>query len=573
MKKTLSTLVLLLTNLLISYAQHTSLESGKAYEYLQGERHKADFVLGNSLKPSMDSLKKAEKILQDALAYYHTDVIQELAKTDKYLLGRETDINFDLSIIKIKKGEFDSAVTLLRKNLTSKDASVYSSWMKSDTIFEKVSKSPELSPLIKKIDADKRIFNGTTIKTPYQSNISEAEKIAGLSKFWSEAKYNFAYFENIPDLDWDKLYLEYIPIVQNTKSTLEYYRVMQRFAASLKDSHTDIWTESNELWNLIGYTPPIRTTLIEDKILITKVLNDSLEKAGMRVGMEIISIDKIPVKDYGKSIMPFQSSSTEQDLNVRTYTYNLLRGNKDQQVELELRDIDGKILSRKLPRKGYSNFKRTEPFEFKILPNKVAYFAINEFETKKAREKFMSIFDTLSNTTALILDIRQNGGGNTDISILKCLTDKPIKNSQQFVRRYIPTYRAWGREEGIVWQQEPQGETSPNGQKLYTKPVILLISPQTFSSAEDFAVTFDSMKRGKIIGEATGGSTGQPLRFSLPGSLMARVCSKRDLYPDGKVFVGVGVQPDIKISPKATDIISGKDTVLEEALEYLKWQK
>ena len=117
------------------------------------------------------------------------------------------------------------------------------------------------------------------------------------------------------------------------------------------------------------------------------------------------------------------------------------------------------------------------------------------------------------------------------------------------------------------------GESAPNGKKLYTKPVILLISPQTFSAAEDFAVAFDSMKRGKMIGEATGGSTGQPLMITLPGSLMGRVCSKRDLYPDGKVFVGVGVQPDIKISPKVADVISGRDTVLEGALEYLKQQK
>ena len=573
MKKTLSTLLLFLTNLLCLYAQHTSVESGKAYEYLQGERQKHDLVLGEANIPSMDSLKKAEKILQDALVYYYTDKVQALAKTDKYLAGRETDINFDLSVIKIKMGKPDVAIALLKKNLMSKDASAYAKWMKDNSIFENVIKSPELSPMFKKFDVESRVFNGTAIQTPYQTNISETEKIAGLSKFWSEAKYNFAYFENIPDLDWDKLYLEYIPLVQNTKSTLEYYKVMQKFCASLKDGHTNIWSSSDVIRDLTGYAPPIRTMLIEDKVLIVKVLNDSLEKSGLKAGTEILSIDKIPVREYAKNVMPYQSSSTEQDLILRTYTYSLLRGNKDQAVELELKDINGKIYTRIFPRKGYAKPKMNEPFEFKILPNKVAYFAINEFESDKSKHKFMSIFDTLANTTALILDVRRNGGGNTDFSILSCLTDKPIKNAQEFVRKYVPTYRAWGNEEGIVWQQEPQGESAPNGKKLYTKPVILLISPQTFSAAEDFAVAFDSMKRGKMIGEATGGSTGQPLMITLPGSLMGRVCSKRDLYPDGKVFVGVGVQPDIKISPKVADVISGRDTVLEGALEYLKSQK
>ncbi|WP_255076119.1 S41 family peptidase [Lacihabitans sp. CCS-44] len=573
MKKTVITLLLLFTSFLEIKAQHTSEASGKAYEYLQGERAKADKVLGDWAKPPLDSLKKAEKILQDALTYYHSQDVKALAKTDKYLFGRESDINFDMAVIKIKKGEQNGAIALLKKNLSGSSGSAYAKWMKNDTIFESVVNAPELLPFFKKIEASNRVFNGTALNTPYKYNISDAEKLAGLSKFWSEAKYNFAYFENLPDLDWDKLYLEYIPLIQNTKNTLEYYQVMQKFCAELKDSHTNVWSTSDSLRSLTNFAPPIRTTLVEGKVLITSVLSDSLQKSGIKVGMEVVSIDKIPVKEYAQKLMPYQSSSTEQDLRLRTFTYSLLRGNREQTVELELKGIDGKISTRKLPRKGYGVLKKTESVEFKILPNNVAYLAINEFETSKSREKFMSIFDSLSNTTALILDIRRNGGGSTDVSILKCLTDKPIKQGQHFVRKYVPTYRAWGSEEGIVWQQEPVSDWSPNGKKLYTKPVVLLISSQTFSAAEDFAVIFDSMKRGKMIGEVTGGSTGQPLPFSLPGGLMGRVCTKRDLYPDGKVFVGVGIKPDIEIKPTIVDIQKGRDTVLEGALEYLKQQK
>mgnify|MGYP000636776297 CR=1 FL=1 len=78
------------------------------------------------------------------------------------------------------------------------------------------------------------------------------------------------------------------------------------------------------------------------------------------------------------------------------------------------------------------------------------------------------------------------------------------------------------------------------------------------------------MKRGKIVGEATGGSTGQPLMISLPGGGTARIVSKRDTYPDGKPFVGVGIQPNIKVSPTVADIRKGRDTVLEAALLALR---
>lgn len=41
--------------------------------------------------------------------------------------------------------------------------------------------------------------------------------------------------------------------------------------------------------------------------------------------------------------------------------------------------------------------------------------------------------------------------------------------------------------------------------------VVVLTSPRTYSAAEDFASAFDVMRRGLIVGEPTGGSTGQPL--------------------------------------------------------------
>jgi C-terminal processing protease CtpA/Prc len=104
----------------------------------------------------------------------------------------------------------------------------------------------------------------------------------------------------------------------------------------------------------------------------------------------------------------------------------------------------------------------------------------------------------------------------------------------------------------------------------YMGPVVVLQGPRSFSAAEDFLIAFGFMSRGKLIGEASGGSTGQPLSFSLPGGGSARVCAKRDSYPDGKEFVIVGVIPDITVKPTIKDIQTGRDPVLKEAVKYLK---
>ena len=72
------------------------------------------------------------------------------------------------------------------------------------------------------------------------------------------------------------------------------------------------------------------------------------------------------------------------------------------------------------------------------------------------------------------------------------------------------------------------------------------------------------------IGSNTFGSTGQPYIFDLPGGGTARVCTKKDSYPDGREFVGYGVKPDIEVRPTLADYLRQRDPELEEALSYMK---
>jgi hypothetical protein len=72
------------------------------------------------------------------------------------------------------------------------------------------------------------------------------------------------------------------------------------------------------------------------------------------------------------------------------------------------------------------------------------------------------------------------------------------------------------------------------------------------------------------VGEATGGSTGQPLLVRLPGGGSARICTKRDTYPDGSEWVGVGIPPSVEVHPTVVGIRAGRDEVLERAIALLR---
>jgi carboxyl-terminal processing protease len=422
--------------------------------------------------------------------------------------------------------------------------------------------------------SDPGFWESSALKTPYKEDLSNEEKVAGLAKFWSEVKYNFINFHLVKDLDWDKAFLSYIPKVLATKTTLEYYLVLQEFCALLKDGHTNV-NAPEELDNQLFGKPHVAARLVEGKVLIARISDDKLRATGLREGQEIVEIDGV-------------SDSTPQAFDETLYSRNLFGGPVGKPVQLSLKAKDGSLFAMTLPRVSRQEraklIKPPPPFEMKMLPGNVAYVALNTMDGEaKANEAFARAFPEITKSDALILDLRNNGGGDSDVAaaILAHLADSPIAASAWYTRNYRPSFRAWNQPQEKY--QPPQSEniiSVEDVRKLrganimaYSKPVIVLSGPRTGSAAEDFLVAFKPLKRGLIIGEATNGSTGQPLPIHLPGGGSARICSKHDTFADGTPFVGIGVQPDITAKLKISDVVDGTDSVLALALVQIAKQK
>jgi C-terminal processing protease CtpA/Prc len=467
-------------------------------------------------------------------------------------------------------GDSAKAVARLREILDLGYHNVAS--IQRDTDFDSIRNDPGFLAVIAEMKAVPDFWDGPAWRTPYQPDLPEDQKIAGLSRFWSEVKYNFAWFEHLPrDFDWDALYVAYIPKVRATRSTLEYYRVLQELCARLKDAHTSVSFPS-ALGREVLAIPGVSTRLIEGRVLLSEVWDPPLKQDGIVPGLEIVAIDGVPVKQYGaERVSPYLSASTAQSLDVQTFEQSLLRGKMGVAVELTLLAPDGSTLRRSLPRGTSSGAAPQRPpdFEFRMLPGGIAYVALNTFGAATAQKEFERQFDDIAKSRALIFDVRNNGGGNSGYgtAILSHLIEKPTPAEEWRSRQYVPAQRAFGNPPGWTGGTPM---TPPSPGQHYRNPVVVLTSPRTFSAAEDFTIDFELMGRGKIIGEPTGGSTGQPLFFPLPGGGSARVCAKQNRYPDGRQFVGVGIQPQILAHPTVADFRAGRDTVLEGALEYLR---
>ena len=149
------------------------------------------------------------------------------------------------------------------------------------------------------------------------------------------------------------------------------------------------------------------------------------------------------------------------------------------------------------------------------------------------------------------------------------MIEKAIPHTLWKTPQHISAFKAWGRPE--KWFEGEPRKIEPDLGDKYLGPLVVLIGPETFSAAEDFVVPLHAAARATIVGQKSGGSTGQPLQFSfLDGKIRGRVCTKRDTYPDGREFVGVGIIPDVEVHPTVEDILKDRDVVLEKGIQILK---
>lgn len=404
--------------------------------------------------------------------------------------------------------------------------------------------------------------------TPNATNIADADKLTGLAELWAQAKFGFANFWHVPQLNWDQTYRDFIPKVLATRSTEDYYRVLQSFYALLQDGHSNVY--SPELIEGKLSRLPLRTRLVDDHLLVIGSRDPSANLQGLHAGDEIITINSEPVISWAEhNVAPFVSASTSQDRNTRTYEYVPFLAPIGTTFTLGVETPSGKQ-STHVFEVTKSTSQHIPLFDLKFLPGNIAYVALNGFDDDTAAKEWDKHWPEISKANSLILDLRENGGGNDSVGyhILGTLIDKPTPGELARSTRWIATYRAWGNAETPL--RFPVDTLTPDPVRHFSGSVVVLISPRTYSAAEDMVVVFTQSHRGRTTGEPTGGSSGQPLMFKLPGGGTARVRTKHDSFADGREFVGVGVQPDIPAHLTRADIVAGRDSVLETAIHSLQ---
>ncbi len=412
-------------------------------------------------------------------------------------------------------------------------------------------------------------------------NNTTAEKVWGLMQVWGTVKYNFVFLDQRPDLDWDGAVRSAIPRVLEAEDREEYYRRLGELTALLHDGHTMILSPA--FFSGEYDLPPLEFQVVEDRILLVRTGDtEEIEAQGIHPGMELVAIaEGVPARDYLE-----QNALRYYPMNTRHHgeafgMLFLLSGPKNSTVQLSLQDTVGEARTVTLTRNSQNRdgtlfqpraMCYSPLVESKLLGDGLVYLRISTFQVEGVIEAFNAEVDKLDlhRLPGMILDLRHNMGGNSlnTYRIIERLIDSPVLGSTWTTREYRPAFASWGQPEG--WFQGDTARIEPSKTlKRYSGPLVVLTGPITGSASEDFLVPLDYAGRALLVGETTAGSTGNPVMVTLPGGAILRVCSKHDTYPDGAVFVGRGIEPDVMVHPSVAGIRAGRDEVLEKAVEVL----
>ncbi|UCG56060.1 MAG: hypothetical protein JSU70_14450 [Phycisphaerales bacterium] len=247
-----------------------------------------------------------------------------------------------------------------------------------------------------------------------------------------------------------------------------------------------------------------------------------------------------------------------------------------------------------------------------VLPTNIGYFRIGPFMDHKPEflDELVETMNRFKDTNGLVIDIRKNSGGSRAplrvlLPFFMAASDLPrVVNvaayrlgtrdrKEQFEARYLypASSPQWSKAEraaveqfAATFQPEwplPKGEfsewhyfvISPAGGEdyyHYDKPVVILMDRWNFSACDIFLGAFKGCENVTLVGLPSGGGSGCYEDYRLSNcQIRISLSSMASFQPNGKLYDGNGIQPDIIVEPIPTDFIGSTDSVLDAARALL----
>lgn len=208
------------------------------------------------------------------------------------------------------------------------------------------------------------------------------------------------------------------------------------------------------------------------------------------------------------------------------------------------------------------DYKIAGGMEYKKMANdRIGYVRYSSFSSTLGESNLDYMFYHFKECQALVIDIRNNGGGS-------------LANSERFASRFIQEKT----NVGYIMHKTGKGHNDfsepysivlePTERIRWLRPVVVLTNRHCYSAANDFVMKMRMFPHVTIMGDKTGGGSGFPFTSELPNGWSVRF-SACPMLDNEKQLTEFGIEPDIPVSITESDLLGGKDTIIEEAILYL----
>ncbi len=387
--------------------------------------------------------------------------------------------------------------------------------------------------------------------------------------------------------EMNKLFDSCYACINGNMNDMQFFMLLKFMTRMVDDGHLicSLPKETIQTQLATAKVFPLRLWFIGSKAYVYCSKDDRFKP-----GTEITSINNLTVENIKNQLFQYITSDGEIEskkydgLNASEasfqFLYYWLNGEKDSfkvvykivDNKTETANIDAEVIKTNncfFTRKPVNNYLS---LEFK--PNHTALLTIKTFSMGKLNQDesyfkiyLDSVFQTLKNKniTHLIIDVRDNGGGEDHNGSLlySFLTDKPFSyyRSLENISGKLPKEFHSNLE-----TQQPQ----PNN---FKGKCYFLINGKSFSTTSEFTAIAKSNHRGTFIGEETGGgyygnTSGETVTFILPYSKIKMIISKTEyiLAVKKAKYKDRGTIPDYTIVPSINDVLQEKDVQLDFAL-------
>lgn len=207
-----------------------------------------------------------------------------------------------------------------------------------------------------------------------------------------------------------------------------------------------------------------------------------------------------------------------------------------------------------------NDFRLTNGIKYTTLPSGIGYIYVGSFEGSLSSDNISLMLLRLAESKGIIIDIRNNGGGmltaaeelaahfvseKTHCGYIQHKTGKGHNDFSSPEKLYI-------EPKGVIWK----------------KPVAVLTNRAVYSSANHFVMLVKPLPQVVVMGDKTGGGSGLPLNSTLPNGWTVRFSACPILDIEGK-HTEFGITPHEEVHITSADWNSGRDTIIERAIELI----